>query len=105
MIEHAKISPAKKFIVATEKGMVYRLRKEMPKKEFIPISPDAVCEYMKANTFDKLLNSLRRDCLEIVFCKDCCDPKSPYHDNKVIHIPWSVAERAKRGIERMLAIG
>jgi len=105
MIEHAKISPAKKFIVATEKGMVYRLRKEMPEKEFIPISPDAVCEYMKANTFDKLLNSLRRDCLEIVFCKDCCDPKSPYHDNKVIHIPWSVAERAKRGIERMLAIG
>lgn len=105
MIEHARASSTKKFIVATEKGMVYRLRKEMPEKEFIPISQNAVCEYMKANTFDKLLNSLRRDRLEVVFCDDCCDPKSPYQDDSVIHIPRSTAESAKRGIEKMLAIG
>lgn len=105
MIERAKVSPAKKFVVATEKGMVYRLRKEMPEKEFIPISANAECRFMKANTFDKLLNSLRRDRLEIVFCNDCCDPRSPYQDDEVVHIPRSAAESAKKGIERMLKIG
>ncbi|MGB9591798.1 MAG: quinolinate synthase NadA, partial [Candidatus Kryptoniota bacterium] len=105
MIEHARVSPAKKFVVATEKGMVYRLRKEMPDKEFIPISQNAVCEYMKANTFEKLLDSLRRDRLEIVFCDNCCEPKSPYQDDRVIHIQRVVAESAKMGIERMLALG
>jgi quinolinate synthase len=104
MIERAKISPAKRFIVATEKGMIYRLRKEMPDKEFIPISQNAVCQYMKANTFDNLLGSLRNDRIEIVFCDDCCDPRSPYQDDQVVHIPKSAAERAKKGIERMLAI-
>ena len=104
MIERAKVSPAKKFVVATEKGMVYRLRKEIPEKEFVPISQNAVCQYMKANTFDKLLDSLKRDRLEIVFCDDCCDPKSPYQDDKVVHIPRSAAFAAKKGIERMLAI-
>ena len=49
-----------KFIVATEKGMVYRLRKEMPEKQFIPISLNAECRFMKANTFDKLLDSLKQ---------------------------------------------
>ena len=105
MIERARVSPAKKFIVATEKGMVYRLRKEMPGKEFVPISAKAECQFMKANTFDKLLDSLRRDRLEIVYCDDCCDPKSPYQDDKVVHIPRSSAELAKKGIERMLSIG
>ncbi len=105
MIERAKVSLSKKFIVATEKGMVYRLRKEMPEKEFLPISQNAVCQYMKANTFDKLLDSLKRDRLEIVFCDDCCEPKSPYQDDKVVHIPKSAAVLAKMGIERMLAIG
>ena len=105
MIERAKVSPAKKFIVATEKGMVYRLRKEMPAKEFIPISENATCQFMKANTFDKLLDSLKRDRLEIVFCNDDCDPRSPYQDDKVVHIPKSSAGLARKGIERMLSIG
>jgi len=105
MIERAKISPAKKFVVATEKGMIYRLRKEIPEKEFIPISENAECRFMKANTFEKLLDSLKRDRLEIVFCDDCCDPKSPYQDDKVEHIPRSAAKLAIKGIERMLAIG
>ena len=105
MIERAKISPAKKFIIATEKGMVYRLRKEMPEKEFLPISANAECRFMKANTFSKLLDSLKRDRLEIIFCDNCCDPKSPYQDDKVVHIPRSAAESARKGIERMLEIG
>src|SRR3989344_4102788 len=47
MIERAKVSPSQKFIVATEKGMVYRLRKEIPHKLFIPVSDQAECDYMK----------------------------------------------------------
>jgi len=53
MIERAKQSSAAKFIVATEKGMVYRLRKEMPEKEFVPVSDKAECQYMKENTMAK----------------------------------------------------
>ncbi len=104
MIQRAKESPVKNFLVATEKGMVYRLRKECPKKEFIPVSYQAECEYMKTNTFEKLLESLRHDRLEIILCDDCCDPKNPHVDEEVIHIPRSVASRAKTAINRMLLI-
>jgi len=104
MVEHAHRSPTQKFIVATEKGMVYRLRKECPQKTFLPVSMEAECRYMKANEFDKLLASLRDDRLEVVLCDDCCDPKRPYEDERVIHIPRSVAVRARTGIERMLSV-
>lgn len=104
MVERAKASPARKFIVATEKGLVYRLRKEVPEKEFVPVAAASVCDYMKANTFEKLLRSLREDRIEIVFCDDCCDPKNPYQDEAVVHVPRSVAARARRAIEQMLEI-
>lgn len=105
MIERAKNSPSRSFIVATESGMVYRLRKEMPDKNFFPVSNESECEYMKANTFPKLLHSLQHDVREIVLCNDCCDPSAPYQDDRVVHIPRSVARLAKVGIERMLTIG
>ena len=104
MLEHAKSSPRRKFLVATEKGMVYRLRKEDPEKTFIPVSMQAECRYMKANTLDKLLASLKEDKLEIVLCNDCCDPKNPYEDDRVVHIPISTARKAKEAIDRMLTI-
>jgi quinolinate synthase len=104
MVEHARLSPARRFIVATEKGLVYRLRKEIPGKEFVPVSMQAECRYMKANTFDKLLRSLREDRLEIILCDDCCDPKKPYQDERVIHIQRSVAQRARLAIDRMMEI-
>lgn len=104
MIERAKVTPAKKILVATEKGMIYRLRKEIPDKEFLPVSMRAVCRFMKANTLEKLLISLKEDRLEIVLCDDCCDPKKPYQDDRVVHIQKSVAKKAKIGIDRMLEI-
>ena len=104
MIGHAKRSSAKRILVATEKGMIYRLRKEVPDKEFLPVSMQAECRYMKANTLEKLLASLREDKLEIIFCDDCCDPKNSYQDDRVIHIPKSVAGKAKIAIDRMMAI-
>ncbi len=85
MIRHAAASKAREFIVATEKGMVYRLRKECQGKEFYPISDTAVCEYMKMNTLEKLRDSLRRDQFEV-------------------EVDREVRDRAREAVERMLAI-
>ncbi|MBI4084547.1 MAG: quinolinate synthase NadA [Candidatus Levybacteria bacterium] len=104
MIERAKVTKAKKILVATEKGMIYRLRKEIPDKTFLPVSSKAVCRFMKANTLEKLLASLEKNKLEIVLCDDCCDPMKPYEDDQVVHIQRAVAKQAKVGIDRMLAI-
>jgi len=105
MYWHARKSPKRTFIVATEKGMIYRLRKEMPDKTFLPVSDKAECRYMKGNTFAKLLRSLKEDRYETVFCDDGCDPKSPYQDERVIHIPRPTAHAAKAAIDRMMEIG
>ena len=104
MVHHAKSSSARRFVVATEIGMVYRLRKELPGKVFIPVSYNAECRYMKQNTLEKLRASLLGDRIEVVLCADCCDPKRPYQDESVTHIPRSVAQASKLAIERMLAI-
>jgi quinolinate synthase len=104
MVEHARRSPTREFVVATELGLVYRLRKELPDKAFYPVSAQASCRFMKAATFPKLLRSLREDRVEIVFCDDCCDPKRPFQDDRTVHIQRSVAARARQAIDRMLAI-
>lgn len=104
MLERARVSPAQTFVVATEKGMVYRLRKMLPEKKFVPVSQQAECQFMKANTFEKLLRSLKEDRIEILLCDDCCDPRQPYQDARVVHIPRSVAAAARVAIDRMLTI-
>jgi quinolinate synthase len=104
MVIHARSSKSKRFVVATEKGMLYRLRKELPEKEFIPVSYDAECRYMKENTFEKLITSLKEDRIEVILCDDCCDPKKPYQDQNVTHISRSVARGARCAIQRMLSI-
>jgi quinolinate synthase len=104
MVERARVSTAGEFIVATEMGMVYRLRKEIPEKTFFPVSLNAVCDYMKANTFEKLQESLKRDRLEVLLCEDCCDPKEPYQDDRAIHIQRSVADKAQVAIGRMFEV-
>ena len=104
MVRHAMQSKKQLFIVATEKGMIYRLRRECPEKKFIPVSYDAECRFMKQNALPKLLRSLMEDRIEVVLCNDCCDPKHPFEGDNVIHIPLSVARKAMKGIERMLSI-
>ncbi len=47
------------FIIGTEVGMCYRLKKLFPNKEFIPASNLAICPNMKKNTLDKVLQSLQ----------------------------------------------
>ncbi|OGN01123.1 MAG: hypothetical protein A3B91_02720 [Candidatus Yanofskybacteria bacterium RIFCSPHIGHO2_02_FULL_41_29] len=107
MIQRAIASPAKKFLVATEAGLIYALRTRLPDKTFIPVSANAHCDFMKGNTFEKLLRSLREDRLEIVICDNCpkcLDPLNPYEDDQVIHIPRRIAQSAKESIDKMLTI-
>src|SRR5688572_2787770 len=86
MIRRPAQSSADTFIVATEVGILHRLRKANPSKTFIPASDRAQCAYMKVTTLPKVLRSLER--LE-------------HH----ITVRGDVATRARRAIERMVAIG
>ncbi len=56
MVRHVSISTDKEFIVGTERGLCYRLKRENPEKEFYPIS--AICPPMKRITLEKVLKSL-----------------------------------------------
>ncbi|HEV2193669.1 MAG TPA: quinolinate synthase NadA [Nitrosopumilaceae archaeon] len=85
MMNHAKDSSSKKFVVATETGILYRMRKQNPDKEFIPISENAVCKYMKMITLDKVYSSLKEEKYEV-------------------KVPKNIAQKAQLAIERMLAI-
>ena len=85
MLVRAKASPAKRFIIATETGLIERLRRENPTKEFIPALGTAICTQMKEHTLEKVYLSLR--------------------DRKhVVKVPEPVAERARVTIERMLEL-
>ena len=63
MVHYCRDNPAKQFIIATESGMLHRLRRECPGKEFIPGPTEhcacADCRYMKMNTMEKLYRCLR----------------------------------------------
>lgn len=85
MIKHAKNSPGKEFVVATETGILYRLKKENPKKSFIALRDDMVCQFMKMITLPKLLNCLKNLEFEV-------------------KVPKEIAERARIPIERMLKL-
>ena len=86
MTERARTSPARRFVVATETGVLHRLRRENPDKQFHALAESAKCRFMKLITLEKL-----RDCLR--------DLKPE------VVVPPDVAVRARRAIDRMLAIG
>ncbi len=85
MVKRALESDSDKFIIGTETGLLYRLRKENPGKEFIPVREDAVCEFMKMITLEKVLESLRNEVYEV-------------------KVPEDTAIKAKKAIDRMLEI-
>jgi quinolinate synthase len=74
MISYCRDHPAKAFIIATESGMLNRLRKEIPGKEFIPGPTDhcacADCRYMKMNTLEKVRDALRDETPELILPVD-----------------------------------
>lgn len=86
MMLRARVSEAKRFVVATETGVLHRLRKENPDKEFFAAAESAECRYMKMITLEKLRDSLRDLRYEVT-------------------VPPDIAVRARRAIDRMLAIG
>jgi len=70
MVSYCRENPARAFIIATESGMLHRLRREMPDKIFIPGPTDkcacADCRYMKMNTLEKAYDALRTETPELV---------------------------------------
>src|SRR5213596_1449734 len=86
MINRPRISDADEFIVATEVGILHRLRRENPTKTFYPASELAVCAFMKVTTLPKVLHSLE---------------KLEHH----ITVEPEIASKARLAIERMIAIG
>ncbi len=88
LLKHVQTSPLKKFIVATETGILHQMRKTAPEKEFIAAPPEANCAcndcpYMKLNTMEKLYLCMKNRAPRIVL-----DPV--------------VAEKALVPIKRML---
>mgnify|MGYP000002670293 FL=1 len=85
MMNHVKNSKSNEFVIATETGILYRMKQQNPTKKFIPASENAECEYMKMITLDKVYNSL-------------------LNETTVITVPKEIADKARLAIERMLEI-
>ena len=85
MMNHVKNSKSNEFVVATETGILYRMKQQNPTKKFIPASENAECEYMKMITLNKVYNSL-------------------LNETTVITVPKEIADKARLAIERMLEI-
>ena len=92
LLEHTIRSSAKRFIIATESGILFEMQRACPDKEFIPVPPEVTegvgcscneCEYMRMNTLEKLYNCLVNEYPEMV-------------------VPNETADKAISSIERML---
>ena len=74
MISYCRTNPAHAFIIATESGMLNRLRRELPEKEFIPGPTEtcacADCRFMKMNTIEKVRDALRDEKPELVMADE-----------------------------------
>jgi quinolinate synthase len=86
MMRRAQESSAREFVIATETGVLHRLRRENPEKAFYAAADSAECRYMKMITLEKLRDSLRDLKYEVT-------------------VAPAIASRARRAIDRMLAIG
>jgi quinolinate synthase len=85
MVRFTKEDAAREYIVATETGILSRMEKNNPEKSFYPANAKAVCEFMKMITLEKVLWSLE-------------DMKYK------VTVPKPIADKARRAIERMVAI-
>ena len=92
LLEHTVKSSAKRFIIATESGILFEMQRACPDKEFIPVPPEVTegvgcscneCEYMRMNTLDKLYACLKDEQPEM-------------------HVEKETAEKAISSIQRML---
>ena len=65
MMNYVHKSNANNFVIATETGILYRMRQQNPNKTFVPASDNAECQYMKMITLDKVHASLVEDKYEV----------------------------------------
>jgi quinolinate synthase len=85
MCAYAKNSPAEEFIVGTEEGILHRLRKENPGKQFFTAYEGAICPNMKLTTLDRLYASLNEE-------------------KHLVKVPEKVASKARASLERMFQV-
>ena len=85
MMNYAKNSSSSEFVVATETGILYRMKQQNPEKTFVPASDKAECQYMKMITLDKVYDSL-------------------VNEEYQVKVPKNIALKAKLAIDRMLSI-
>ena len=85
MMNYARNSSSSEFVVATETGILYRMKQQNPTKTFVPASEKAECQYMKMITLDKVYNSLLNEKFEV-------------------KVPKNIASKARLAIDRMLSI-
>jgi len=85
MLNHVHDSKSKNFVVATETGILYKMRQQHPDKTFIPASEKAECQYMKMITLKKVYDAL-------------------VQEKHVVTVPKKIADKARLAIERMLTI-
>jgi quinolinate synthase len=85
MCRYAKESKAKTFIVGTEDGLLHRLRKENPQKQFILAYEEAVCPNMKLNTVDRLYAAMKEE-------------------KHLVTVPRPTARKARKALEKMLEL-
>jgi quinolinate synthase len=78
-------SPAKKFIIGTEAGILFKLREENPDKEFLLASPALICPNMKLTSLEDLL-----------LCLQTMQP--------VVTVPEAVRQKARTALDKMLAV-
>lgn len=83
IIEYCKKSSGREFIIGTENGILYRMRKEIPGKVFYKASEMALCPTMKTITLPKIIASLKS------------------MQNRV-ELPEEIASKARRALQRML---
>jgi quinolinate synthase len=86
MLRRPRYSGSNEFIVATEVGILHRLRKAHPEKHFFAADERASCRFMKVTTLPKVWNALTT-----------MEPR--------ITVPKAIADRARLAIERMIEIG
>ena len=85
MLNHVHDSKSKNFVVATETGILYKMKQQNPDKTFIPASEKAECQYMKMITLKKVYDAL-------------------VQEKNVVTVPKKIADKARLAIDRMLAI-
>lgn len=85
MINFVDKSDNNEFVIATEIGILHRLKKIKPGAEFCPLSEKSICEYMKMITVEKLYESL-------------------LYEKYEVKVPAELAARARLPIERMISI-